>query len=590
MCVLPQMILGGVAHQSNAMFACPQCIPNHRLEKGRMCDMTVFYEADLALNIQHEVNVNVRSRKEAPEKATIYVGPTNSGKTYNALQALFEEYEAKPNGTYIYAGPLRMLAYEVYEKMVDRYGHDNVGFITGEEQINPNAPLVACTVEMVPEKGDSIVLDETHWIVDTDRGQHWTNILIGGRYRNFHILTAMEALQVVASLIEDAQNLDLKEYTRKTPLNFKGKISLFNVPARTAVVCFSRKTVYAVAQMLEQSGKKVGVLYGSLPLKARNSQIEKYLKGDYDIMVTTDVIGHGINLPIDNVVFAQSEKFDGLQQRKLYTWEIAQIAGRAGRFGLSEEGSVFVLSGKDWFTNDVELIKEGTQAGAGKTATDLDVKEAIIAPRLADLKVTQPTEVLPALIAWEDQASLLLAGRSIAPSPLKDMKHLLYSVSDHLNSPLYPYEQGEWRITVNELWTLISGPFNPEGNPIKVISSWLTERDRTKSRTIEGYFQTVISPLFSPVIDESNIMGDEVAPLERSVHCIGELKMANIMFESTGTLLYSEMLEYEDRLSDAIVNTLHRVITKGNYGTCVTCRNSCSPWFKFCEDCYWSRR
>jgi ATP-dependent RNA helicase SUPV3L1/SUV3 len=552
--------------------------------------MSVFYETDVDSNIQHEVNVNVRSRREAPEKATLYVGPTNSGKTYNALQALFQEYEANPQGVYVYAGPLRMLAYEVYEKMVDRYGHDNVGFITGEEQINPNAPLVACTVEMVPEEGNSIVLDETHWIVDNDRGQHWTNILVGGRYQNFHILTALEALTVVASLIEDAQNLDLKEYSRKTPLTFKGKLSVYNTPSRTAVVCFSRKTVYTVANMLEQAGKKVGVLYGSLPLKARNAQIEKYLKGEYDIMVTTDVIGHGINLPIDNVVFVQSEKFDGQQRRKLHTWEIAQIAGRAGRYGLSEEGSVYILSGKDWFTDDVDLIREGTEAGAGKIATDLNVTQALITPRLADLNITQPTDIVLALSAWDVKARELLADRSIAPSPLTDMKHLLYSISDHLNAPLYPDEPGTWKLTVDELWTLISGPFNPEGSPIKVISEWLAERDRNRSRTLENYFEVVLTPFHHPVVDDKNLMGDEVLPLEESVHHIGELKMANIMFNTTGTLLYSELLEYEERISDAIINTLHKVITKGPYGACVTCRQSCSPWFKFCEDCYWSRR
>lgn len=552
--------------------------------------MSVFYELDVTQNIQHQVNVNVRYRDKAPEKATFYVGPTNSGKTYNSLQALFSEYENNPDGKYVYAGPLRMLAYEVYEKMVERYGEENVGFITGEEQLNPTAPLLACTVEMAPQEGTSLVLDETHWIVDNDRGQHWTNLLVGGEYKNFHILTAMEALTTVASLVDDALNVDLKEYTRKTALTFKGKISMFSVPARTAVVCFSRKAVYAVAHMLEQSGKKVGVLYGSLPLKARNAQIEKYLKGDYDVMVTTDVIGHGINLPIDNVIFAQSEKFDGLQRRKLRTWEIAQIAGRAGRFGLSDEGSVYMLTGKEWFTEDTELLREGTNAGAGLIATDLSVKQAIITPRFSDLNITEPTDILPALNAWGVAAAERLSGRSITPSALTDLKHLLYTVSDHLNAPLFPGEQGEWRINVKELWSLITGPYNPEGTAIRAISTWLTEKNRNTSRRLEEYLDTVIEPMRQPVLDTKNLNGDEVAPFETSIHSIGELKMCNIMFNSTGTLLYSELLEYEERFSDIIINTLQQAITKGVYGSCATCRNSCSPWFKYCEDCYWSKR
>ena len=549
-----------------------------------------FTDTGMELEMQHDVSVNVRVRTKAPEKATMYVGPTNSGKTYNALQNLFAEYEANPNGTYVYAGPLRMLAYEVYEKMVARYGEDNVGFLTGEEQINPDAPLLACTVEMAPEEGDSLALDEAHWIVDPNRGQHWTNLLVGGEYKQFHILTAMEAFDVISSIVDDAKESELKEYKRKTALTYKGEINIYNVPAKTAVVCFSRKSVYAVAHMLEASGKKVGVLYGSLPLKARNSQIDKYLKGDYDIMVTTDVIGHGINLPIDNVVFVQSEKFDGQQQRNLHTWEIAQIAGRAGRFGLSDAGSVYTLTGKDWFTTNIDLIKEGVDAGAGKIATDLDVKQALITPYFSDLNIEKQTDILPALMTWERRATTILLERNIAPSPLYDMKKLLYAISDNLNAPLYPDEYGEWPISVEEVWTLISGPFNPDGDTIKIVSEWASEKNREKSRTLEEYFNQILLPIYNPVCDPENIDGDEIAPFEQSVHDIGELKMVNIMFDSTGTLRYSELMEYEERISDIIINTLQRMITKGYYGSCRKCPNSCSPWFKYCEECYWSRR
>lgn len=544
----------------------------------------------LELEVQHDVSVNVRVRTKAPEKVTMYVGPTNSGKTYNALQNLFEQYEANTNGTYVYAGPLRMLAYEVYEKMVARYGEDNVGFLTGEEQINPDAPLLACTVEMAPEKGDALVLDEAHWIVEPSRGQHWTNLLVGGHYNYFHILTAMEAFDVISSILDDAKESELKEYKRKTSLDYKGSLNVYNVPDKTAVVCFSRKTVYAVAHLLETAGKKVGVLYGSLPLKARNSQIEKYLRGEYDIMVTTDVIGHGINLPIDNVVFAQSEKFDGLQQRNLHTWEIAQIAGRAGRFGLSDAGSVYTLTGKDWFTDNVDLIKEGVDAGAGRIATDLDVKQALISPYFSDLNIKKQTDILPALITWQRRAAIVLAERNIAPSPLDDMKRLLYSISDNLNAPLYPDEYGEWPISVEEVWTLISGPFNPEGETIKVVSEWASEKGRETSRTLEEYFNQILQPIYNPVYDTQNINGDEVLPFEHSVHAIGEMKMVNIMFDSTGTLRYSELVEYEERISDIIINTLQRMISKGCYGSCKECTNSCSPWFKYCEECYWNKR
>lgn len=554
--------------------------------------MSVIIDMGIKTNIQHEVKIDVKPRKVSPSEAVIYVGPTNSGKTFNALQALYEEYEANNAGRYVYAGPLRMLAYEVYEKMVDRYGEENVGFITGEEQINPDAPLLACTVEMAPMEGSSLVLDETHWIVDPDRGQHWTNLLVSGQYDRFHILTAMEALNVIAALVDDARNLDLKEFTRKTSLKFKGNINIYSIPNRTAVVCFSRKAVYAVAHMLEESGKKVGVLYGSLPLKAREAQINKYLAGEYEVMVTTDVIGHGINLPIDNVVFVQSEKFDGTKNRSLYTWEIAQISGRAGRFKLSDEGSVYVLTGKDWFTTDYDLLSLGVAAGAGLCNTDLDVTKALITPAFKDLNITTQTEILSALNAWQTEASKVFTEmkQPLQPSNLNDMKQLLYTVSDHLNAPLHPDERGDWGVNVQELWSLISGPFNPEGKTIKVIAEWLQDPDRKNSRKLNTYFDSVVDVLYQPVMDADNIMGDQIAVLETAAQVIGELKMANIMFQGTGTLRYSELIEYEDRISDAIINTLHHMITKGVYGECVNCHSSCSPWFKYCEECYWGKR
>jgi len=546
------------------------------------------------LAIEANIHVNIRERDSKPTATTLYVGPTNSGKTYTSLEALFSEYQNDETGEgiFVYAGPLRMLAYEVYEKMVDRFGPDDVGFLTGEEQINPDGRLLACTVEMAPEEGTSLVLDEAHWIVDEDRGQHWTNLLIGGHYQNIHVLTAAEAVDVVSALVSDSEDVTTLTFTRKTPLKFKGKLDLKDVPNRTAVVCFSRKSVYAVAHELEQAGKKVGVLYGKLPLTARKAQIERYVNGDFDIMVTTDVIGHGINLPIDNVVFAQTEKFDGKERRELHTWEVAQIAGRAGRYGLSAEGSVYVLDGRDWFTTNKELVQIGTKCGAGELRTDLIVTEAVVTPRFKDLGVTKQTQLLYALETWEVEATARLKERPIAPSPLNDIKQLLRSVADGQNSPIYPWvaKKNAWRISTEELWQLISGPFDPEGATLQTVSEWLGSRERQHSRLLSQHLVTVMAPLDREVVDPFNKNGDEVSPLEQSIHSVGELKMAHIMFTNLGTLLYSELLEAEERLNEAIISTLHQLISIGLYGSCSKCSEPCSPWFRFCEDCFYERQ
>lgn len=536
------------------------------------------------------ITVNVRERNEHPESTTIYVGPTNSGKTYTSLNNLFKEYEHNPTGKYVYAGPLRMLAYEVYLKMVDLYGEENCGFLTGEESINPEAPLIACTVEMAPTEGDSLVLDETHWIVEPSRGQNWTNLLIGSRYKQFHVLTAAEAVKTVKELMSDSQNITVNNYQRKTPLVYKGFLPVKEVPSKTAVVCFSRKSVYAIAYELEKTGKKVGVLYGALPLPVRKAQIQKYIDGEYDIMVTTDVIGHGINLPIDNVVFAQTEKFDGREQRSLYIWEAAQIAGRAGRYGLSAEGHVYLLEGLDWLSKDQQIVKDGTAAGAGLIPTDLNVEKGVLSPRLADLNITKQSEILVALEAWETKANAILADRPITPSGMEDKKQLLRFMSNHLEAALYPWaEKQNWSISTEIVWQLISGPFDANGESFPEIIDWLAKREPEGSAALQDYLwqlNQLIDITSDNEVDRSGSTEDIVDVLEKAVHSIGELKMTYLMFNHAGKLSYAEILETEDRFNEAIITALHKTITQGIYGKCENCGEPSSPWFRYCEPCF----
>jgi ATP-dependent RNA helicase SUPV3L1/SUV3 len=539
-------------------------------------------------SIAERVQVDIRAREVAPESAHLYVGPTNSGKTYTALNNLFESYEqARTDAVFVYAGPLRMLAFEVYQKMVERYGEEQVGFLTGEEQINPGARLIACTVEMAPKGGHSLVLDETHWIADHSRGQHWTNLLLGSSYRHYHILTAAEALPMVSQLIEDAEEITTETFERKTPLVFAGPLKVNAVPARSAVICFSRKSVYATANLLEKAGKRVGVLYGALPLPVRKRQIDRYLAGQYDIMVTTDVIGHGINLPIDNVIFAQSEKFDGIEHRALRTWEIAQIAGRAGRFGLSREGKVYHLTGRAWFTRDAALLQEGTLAGAGQVPTDLQIREAVITPQLRDLNIVEPAEILPALEAWQLKARALLKDRSIAPSNLADKIAILQAIAEPRDLPLAPSRRAAaWPVSLHEVWQLISGPYNPEGRTLQQVFTWLADRERATSDLLDRHLRELMRPLQARVHASGNQNGDQVAILEASVQGVGELKMATIMFGQLGSLYRAELFEAEDRLNEAITNTLHELIKAGSYGVCKRCGAPTTPWFVYCEDCF----
>lgn len=551
--------------------------------------MSEVEEAELQTYLQEiesRVVVDARERSFSPKKAVFYVGPTNSGKTYNSLNELFDEYEKNERrGLYVYAGPLRMLAFEVYEKMVDRYGEENVGFLTGEEQINPTANMLACTVEMAPDEGTSLVLDESHWIVDPNRGQHWTHLLMAGKYTNMHILTAKEALETLKSLVSDSENISAREFERRTPIMYAGEISLKEIPSRTAVVAFSRRTVYAIAGDLARAGKKVGVLYGAMPLKVRKAQIEKYVEGVYDIMVTTDVIGHGINLPIDNVVFAQTEKFDGRERREIYVWEAAQIAGRAGRYGLSVSGNVYGLTGKSWFSKNNELMRAGTLAAGGLTETDLVANEALLFPRFGDLNVNNATELPQAVVAWQQKAYALMQDRPVIPSDLSIEYKLFERVAETAGIPQHKPEREFNGMPANTVWQLMSGPFNAKGNVISSAARWLLEDDPEKSDTLEKYFDRLVIPVAQVMKSGKGLHKDQVGLFETISGEIGELKMIHVMFGGAGTLRLSELIEYEDIIDSLLIRSLSAAIKSSQYGRCEKCRKNCSPWFSMCDRC-----
>jgi ATP-dependent RNA helicase SUPV3L1/SUV3 len=519
------------------------------------------------------------------------------GKTYAALEALSAAYEAEvasgspiAPAAFVYAGPLRMLAYEVYQKLGAKYGMEAVGFLTGEEQINPQAPIVAATVEMAPDAGLTLVLDETHWIADSERGQHWTDLLLKSSYRDYHVLCAAEALDTCERLLEDAASQRVLHFERKTPLRYKGFMSLARVPDRSAVVAFSRKGVYAIANMLQSRGRKVGVIYGALPLAVRKEQIQRYIDGEYEVMVTTDVIGHGINLPIDSVVFAQSEKFDGTELRALRTWEVAQIAGRAGRFGLSKEGSVFLLSGADWFSNDEKLIDLGVQAGAGQIRTDLQIREAIIAPTLSELGVIKAAELPIALEEWSRQARKAFEERSIGPASMAEVLELFYALAAANGLPTEPEQQREWPVALADLWQLISGPFNAKGRTVQQLFQWLQEPERAHSTLLSRYFKSLLVPLSWAVEAVGVANQSQLEALEASVAAVRELKMAHVMFGTLGDLLLPELLEAEDQLNSAINNTLAETIEAGKYGHCSICNAEIAPWFNLCYECNYEQQ
>src|SRR5437868_13411868 len=284
-----------------------------------------------------ELTVRLPHRTVQPETVIAHLGPTNSGKTHDALRFLVE------TGRGVYAAPLRMLAQEAHRRLSAEIGEERVGIVTGEERVNPDAPIICCTAEMAPMRGETLVLDEVQWAEDEERGSAWTRLMLGGEYRHILLLGAVEALPLVRHAFPDA---DVRFFERKAPLDWLGKRGVAGLSPGTVVVAFSRRAVIGLAGELNQLHPgKVAVLYGAMPLASRREEIERFLSGAADVCVATDVLGHGVNLPCETLLFAETTKFDGEARRDLLPWEIAQIAGRAGRFGLVEKGHVGVLTG-----------------------------------------------------------------------------------------------------------------------------------------------------------------------------------------------------------------------------------------------------
>ncbi|KAI4844047.1 P-loop containing nucleoside triphosphate hydrolase protein, partial [Aureobasidium sp. EXF-8846] len=267
----------------------------------------------------------------------LHVGPTNSGKTYHALQRL-EQAE-----TGVYAGPLRLLAHEVFTRL-NAKGKQCM-LITGEEKRAPDDSLAAnitsCTVEMMPlnKDVDVAVIDEIQMIGNADRGWAWTQAVLGVKAREVHLCGETRTVPLIRELCASlGEKLIVHEYERLSPLQMADKSlqgNLKKLRKGDCIVSFSVMGIHALRKQIEQStGRKVATVYGSLPPETRAQQARLFNDpdNDYDFLVASDAIGMGLNLSIKRVIFESSAKFDGFRQRTLVTPDIKQIAGRAGRY------------------------------------------------------------------------------------------------------------------------------------------------------------------------------------------------------------------------------------------------------------------
>lgn len=360
--------LYALEHKLQSALSKPSRQPNGFEEKSLEIFNLWLYEAQEVNHIQEiESELNFSSYEDGfplarslNRKFSIYVGPTNSGKTHAALNDLAQG----SNGLYL--APLRLMASEGQESLEARGITANL--VTGEEQqMLPFATHTSSTVEMCNFENvvDACVIDEIQMISDMSRGWAWSQAVIGVPARHVILVGSDESLPVLIPLLEQlGEPYEIKKFERKTPLVVREPIwKVGDLKAGDCVVVFSRKNALEMKANVEATGKKCSVIYGNLSPEVRRSEAAKFKSGENPVLVATDAIGMGLNLPIQRIFFSTLEKFDGENTRALKITEIKQIGGRAGRYGLASSGEVGLLADGSMGSKDLltKAIYQGHQ-------------------------------------------------------------------------------------------------------------------------------------------------------------------------------------------------------------------------------------
>ena len=332
-----------------------------------------------------------REARGMRRKFVIHLGDTNTGKTYNAIQRLKECDKG------VYLSPLRILALENYERL------NNEGALcdlqTGEEElITEGATHVSCTIEKLDLKRqyDVAVIDEIQMIDDSQRGAAWSRALLGVRAKEIHVCGASNSREILEEIINDCGDpYEIIEYKRRIPLEVQDKAFNYNeVEEGDAIVVFSKKRVLELAEEYSSKGIKASLIYGDLPPEVRRKQYEQFVNKETKILITTDAIGMGVNLPIRRIIFLSVKKFDGEEVRFLTSQEVKQIAGRAGRQGIYDVGYVASVG------NNAEVIKDKL------IREDKIITEAVIGPSDAILRI-KTLPLIEKLALWSTRKEAL---------------------------------------------------------------------------------------------------------------------------------------------------------------------------------------
>jgi ATP-dependent RNA helicase SUPV3L1/SUV3 len=344
------------------------------------------------------------------------LGPTNTGKTYLAIERMC----AHSSG--VIGFPLRLLAREVYDRVVAMKGEGQVALITGEERIVPQgARYFCCTAESMPVQGDRgddpdagrsfafAAIDEAQLGIDPERGHVFTDRMLRARGREETLILGSGTLKpMIRELLPEAE---IVSRPRFSTLRYAGSVKLSRLPPRSAVVAFSAEQVYALAEALRRFRGGAAVVMGALSPSTRNAQVAMFQRGEVDYLVATDAIGMGLNMDVTHVAFAGLEKFDGRRDRRLTIAEMAQIAGRAGRHQRDGSFGTLGLGGE----SAPELSEEEVNAIEEHRFRPLDH----LYWRSAELDYTSVTDLIGSLEARSEDPLLRPAPLAIDLAVLK---------------------------------------------------------------------------------------------------------------------------------------------------------------------------
>ncbi|HBR09222.1 MAG TPA: RNA helicase [Clostridiales bacterium] len=352
----------------------------------------------------------------------LHLGETNTGKTYSALQCL------KQSESGVYLAPLRILALENFERLNSQ--GVPCSLVTGEEEILvEGARHSSRTVEKAELLSGCrvAVIDEVQMLRDPQRGDAWTRAILGLCCPEIHLCGAMHAREQLVRMIQDCgDDFEILEYTRSAPLQIKkAPVRLSDVRKGDALVAFSKRRVLSLSRYYSANGIPNSVIYGDLPPEVRRGQYEAFIGGESQILVATDAIGMGVNLPIRRIVFTETSKFDGEMFRPLFPHEVKQIAGRAGRIGIYDVGYVACMG------DDVAFIKNCLQV------RDEEIDRAVVGPseEIMDIGLLPLKEKLA---LWETREETVSHYRK------KDIRDAIL-ILDRLKAYRLP-EKTQWRL------------------------------------------------------------------------------------------------------------------------------------------------